>query len=224
MKVNRSTLETVISKELLSAFPEHDKLQPHTQANWDIRDFMSYLMRSGVQVLYARAGRIEVMDFDEMEKRLLVWRGVDLESYRAETKALVEKYGGLLSALEREVVSVPEHVTLRQAAELGVIDVGYDAARRRIFRGIANGESVPQPIDAKASVFRYVTEDLRRWSEEWVARTSQYRESMRHLASPGTQPELPGVSEPVPVDPKQSLMDKIKLLRGEGEDDEAQVA
>lgn len=76
-------------------FPEHAKLRPHFEANWDIRHFLTWLTSRGVFLARYNPTRhaIEGLGDSFPESLLLEWRGVDAVAYRAEHQVLDERYG-----------------------------------------------------------------------------------------------------------------------------------
>lgn len=64
------------------AYPEHAKLYPHMNTNWEIRAFMDFLTRKGVCLL----------SWQQVNSLLLEFRGVDQLAYSAETADMKVKY------------------------------------------------------------------------------------------------------------------------------------
>lgn len=71
-------------------YPQHAKLYPHTQTNWEIREFWHFLATQGLSPL----------SWDELDDQLLRWRGVDKEQYRAEAADMRVKYRWLWEQYE----------------------------------------------------------------------------------------------------------------------------
>lgn len=71
-------------------YPEHAKLYPHTEANWQIREFCHHLGQLGLIDL----------DWDQVNDALLAWRGVDRLAYEAEAADMRSKYRWLWDKFE----------------------------------------------------------------------------------------------------------------------------
>lgn len=63
-------------------YPEHTKLYPHTETNWQIREFCHHLKQLGLVDL----------SWDQVNDALLAWRGVDKLAYLAEAADMRSKY------------------------------------------------------------------------------------------------------------------------------------
>lgn len=71
-------------------YPEHAKMYPHTEANWVIRDFFTFLVDRGVTS----------MGHEQMNDMLLEFRGVDKLQYKAEVAQMRSKYRWLWELFE----------------------------------------------------------------------------------------------------------------------------
>ena len=71
-------------------YPEHAKLYPHTETNWQIREFCHHLKQLGLVDL----------DWDQINDALLAWRGVDRLTYEAEAADMRSKYRWLWDKFE----------------------------------------------------------------------------------------------------------------------------
>lgn len=76
-------------------------------------------------------------------------------------RALANPGDGLDSALSSDVPGVRDMMTLRDAADDGVIPWSYDAAKKRLQRGVGNP---PKPRGKKGNADLFEKEDLARWA------------------------------------------------------------
>lgn len=77
-------------------YPQHAKLYPHTQTNWEIREFWHFLAAQGLSPL----------SWDELDDQLLVWRGVDKLEYLAEAADMRSKYRWLWEKYESKLPEI----------------------------------------------------------------------------------------------------------------------
>lgn len=166
-------------------FPEHAKLNPHVDANWEIRNFLEYLAGRSIFLARYNPVRHAIEGLGELipEALLLEWRGVDVATYRAESQVLDKRYGTSRTVeqlLAQRGPGRPPIMTDEKLAEAKKL-IGHGA-------GVA-------------------------WAAEviGVSRATLYRHLS--LASEAVEPEPTKESEtPVP-DPAQDLLDKIRSAR-----------
>lgn len=81
---------------LPAPYPEHAKMYPHTQANWQIREFWLHLTERGLSTL----------SWDELDDELLRWRGVDKGAYQSEAGDMRTKYQWLWDTYEPQLPEI----------------------------------------------------------------------------------------------------------------------
>lgn len=117
-------------------YPEHAKLYPHTQTNWEIREFWHFLAAQGLSPL----------SWDELNDLLLAWRGVDKLAYQAEAADMRSRYRWLWEQYEPklpEIAVVIDETKVKPVPKQDVVIVAQavkEDARAMLLKKISKGE------------------------------------------------------------------------------------
>lgn len=81
--------------EVEDPYPQHRKLHPHTESNWQIREFVFWLRTRG-------SADLTDLKFDDINDLILQFRGVDLLEYRAEVAQMRSRYRWMWEKIKPE--------------------------------------------------------------------------------------------------------------------------
>lgn len=203
-------------------YPEHAKMYPHTQTNWEIREFWHFLAAQGLSPL----------DWDEMNDQLLIWRGVDKDRYLQEAQDMREKYQWLWGQFEprlpelasvidetkppaRTVANPPGTVSLADYFRKGLSTCPtYEALRMKLSRSRRTHPDIV-PVGRSLGGWQlYTAEELKAWEQEYDRRSGRAKSGgVRRVAQAEDKAKVEVADVPV-VDAAQMLLSK---LRGEAD-------
>lgn len=186
-------------------YPEHAKLSMHMEANWSIRDFLSFMADRGVFLSRVSNGRVVHITDGQIEGGILEFRGVDIAAYQAENSAMMVKYGASMA----EVLA-------------GVRPSETDTDHPSLIRIIALLDSLGVPAWAGRPTCRYALREggFMLPDTALFARAVKLRKSMYGVVSSvkviPVQEELPlpaPAPEPAPDPEPERSVDAAMMLR-----------
>lgn len=97
-KPNQAPLFDMAVKE--SEFPEHEKLRPKREHDWEIAQFLDFAAERGLFLarLDPHTGTMMWTGLKPVEKMLLEFRGVDPVAYQRESEVLRDRYAHVFAA------------------------------------------------------------------------------------------------------------------------------
>lgn len=215
VKPRKHYVKSILAGE---AMPEHEKMAPHVDVHWGIRDFLAFLAARDIQLAYLTGSVCKSIGPQAVEHLLMRFRGVDPDAYQAESDRLMATYGDLIARR----TSVPDGTGHEQ---LALIDEDADQTIIKIIQ-VLDGIQVPVWAGRPSCAQAMRDNDLSVPKTALLARAVKFRKSLYGIVEgvPGQfTPDDPrnrhnrSKTSRGPVDDEQAVQSLMAKLKGDGD-------